>query len=66
MDSAFFSDEIITVLDKTGVEFTVSVPFERFTELKGMIEGRKQWRRLNGELSFFETPWKPKKGNQRF
>ena len=27
MDSAFFSDKIIAALDKTGVEFTVSVPF---------------------------------------
>ena len=25
-----------------------------------MIEGRKRWRQLNGELSFFETQWKPK------
>ncbi len=40
--------------------FTISVPFERFVELKGMIEGRKRWRRLNEELSFFETRWKPK------
>jgi hypothetical protein len=43
-----------------GVEFSISVPFERFVELKGMIEARKRWRRLNGELSFFETRWKPK------
>ena len=66
MDSAFFSDEIIATLDRRGVEFTVSVPFERFAQLKGMIEGRKRWRRFNGDLSFFETSWKPKKWNQRF
>ena len=66
MDSAFFSDEIITLLDAEGVEFTMSVPFERFPTLKGMIEGRKRWRRFNGELSFFDTSWKPKKWNQRF
>ena len=66
MDSAFFSDEIITALDRRGVEFTVSVPFERFAQLKGMIEGRKRWRRFSGDLSFFETSWKPKKWNQRF
>ena len=66
MDSAFFSDEIITALDRIGVEFTVSVPFERFAQLKGMIEGRKRWRRFSGDLSFFETSWKPKKWNQRF
>lgn len=66
MDSAFFSDQIIAALDRRGVEFTVSVPFERFAQLKGMIEGRKRWRRFNGDLSFFETSWKPKKWNQRF
>jgi hypothetical protein len=66
MDSAFFSDEIISALDAWGVEFTVSVPFERFCELKGMIEGRKRWRRLDVEVSYFETPWKPKSWDERF
>ena len=61
IDSAFFNETIAEHLDGTGgAEFTISVPFERFTELKGMIEGRKRWRQLNGELSFFETRWKPK------
>ena len=62
IDSAFFNETIAERLDGTS-EFTISVPFERFTELKGMIEGRKRWRRLNGELSFFETHWKPKSWN---
>jgi hypothetical protein len=60
IDSAFFSETIAEQLHDAGVEFTISVPFERFTELKGMIEGRRRWRRLSGELSFFETRWKPK------
>ena len=60
IDSAFFNETIAEHLDGAGAEFTISVPFERFTELKGMIEGRKRWRQLNGELSFFETRWKPK------
>jgi hypothetical protein len=33
------------------VEFTISVPFERFTELKGLIEGRKRWRSLDNDLN---------------
>src|SRR3990172_3572719 len=45
MDSAFFSDEIVLALDEARIEFTVSVPFERFVELKGKIEGRKRWTR---------------------
>ena len=60
IDSAFFNETVAERLHKMAVEFTISVPFERFVELKGMIEGRKRWRRLNEELSFFETRWKPK------
>ncbi len=59
-DSAFFSDEIVTVLLGHRVEFTLSVPFERFTQLKGMIESRRRWHRFSSDLSFFERPWKPK------
>ena len=39
IDSAFFNETIAGQLDSVGSEFTISVPFERFTELKGMIEG---------------------------
>jgi len=60
IDSAFFNETIADQLNGAEAEFTISVPFERFTELKGMIEERKRWRRLNDELSFFETHWKPK------
>jgi hypothetical protein len=60
MDSAFFSDEIVSALDKANVEFTISVPFERFVELKEMIEGRKRWYSINAEVSYFEATWKPK------
>jgi hypothetical protein len=66
MDSAFFSDEIVTLLDGLGVEFTLSVPFERFVELKRMIEGRKRWRRFNETWSFFEAHWKPKSWSNRY
>ena len=47
MDAAFFSDEIIMALLDREVEFSISVPFERFTELKTMIEQRRRWHRLN-------------------
>ncbi len=65
-DSAFFSDELVTLMKGHRVEFTLSVPFERFVELKGMIESRQRWLRLNGELSYFETEWKPKSWNCRY
>jgi len=65
MDSAFFSDEIVTALNKQGVQFSISVPFERFVELKQMIERRQRWSAIDGELSYFETDWKPKSWPRR-
>jgi hypothetical protein len=66
MDSAFFSDRIVGTLARQGVEFTVSVPFERFVELKRMIEQRRRWRRVNGQTHYFETSWKPQCWDRRF
>lgn len=62
MDSAFFSDEMVELLDGAAAEFTISVPFERFTELKGMVHGRKTWwpASADGTLRYFEKKWKPK------
>jgi hypothetical protein len=65
MDSAFFSDEIVTALNAQDVEFSISVPFERFVELKQMIERRQRWYAINDELSYFETEWKPKSWPRR-
>ena len=36
-------DEIVSALNKARVEFTLSVPFERFVELKEWIERRRRW-----------------------
>ena len=66
MDSAFFSRDIIDRLHSLGVTFTVSVPFERLAELKGMIEGRQRWRPMANGLGYFETRWKPKSWNTRY
>ena len=63
MDSAFFSDEMIRGAEELGVEYTISVPFERFVELKTMIEARSYWWRTRGTRgrgSHFEEHWKPK------
>ena len=59
VDSAFFSEAIVKSLHGMGVEFTASVPFERFAVLKRMVEGRRRWRHIDEELSFFESQWKP-------
>jgi len=66
MDSAFFSDEIVNALDEAGIEMSISVPFERFVELKRMIEKRQRWHTINGDVSYFEAPWKPKSWSRSF
>jgi hypothetical protein len=60
MDSAFFSAKILSVLNDHQVKFTASVPFERFCELKGMIENTPHWHEIDSQWSYFETQWKPK------
>ena len=60
MDSAFFSKDILSNLGIKNVNFSASVPFERFPELKEFIEQRKRWRTIDSEWSYFETQWKPK------
>jgi len=54
MDGAFFSEHIIECLDELGVEYSISVPFERYpTTIKCYIEERKRWRRLRKGAKFF-------------
>jgi hypothetical protein len=66
MDSAFFSETILSVLDSRYVQFTASVPFARFPQLKEIIENRKRWRIIDREWSYFETKWKPKSWNTTY
>jgi len=60
IDSAFFNQETLTLLDSAHIRFTASVPFERFPELKSVIEQRMRWTIIDREWSYFETQWKPK------
>ncbi len=60
MDSAFFSDTIVRMLDREKVQYTISVPFERLVELKQRIESRHRWYWLNHECTYFQAHWKPK------
>jgi hypothetical protein len=66
MDSAFFSDGIVSILDAMGIEFTLSVPFERFAELKKRVQGRARWWSMDGTWSYFECAWKPKKWEKTY
>jgi len=60
IDSAFFNKDILSTLSSLHVGFTPSVPFERFAELKGMIEQRKRWKVIDKQWAYFEASWKPK------
>lgn len=57
-DSAFFSERIVSILDPI-CRFTISVPFARFPVLKGKIEKRRKWQRIDGETDSFEMMWRP-------
>jgi len=59
VDSAFFSDDVVTVMECFDVDYTISVPFERFVSLKGFIENRQRWATIDKEWSYFEKQWKP-------
>ena len=59
LDSAFFSDEIVDMLNESSVQFTISVPFERFVNLKQIVESRSRWRKLDSRWSYFEAEWSP-------
>jgi hypothetical protein len=60
IDGAFFSEEIVDLLVELDVEFTISVPFRRFAQLKTMTEERRRWRHGASGLRYFECRWKPK------
>jgi len=65
MDGAFFSDSIVKALDDKKVEYTISVPFERFSELKSIIETRCRWYPMDEQCDYFESDWKPKSWKHR-
>ncbi len=66
VDSAFFNQDVFSSFDQNYVKFSASVPFERFSQLKDMIEQRKRWHRIDKQWSFFETEWKPKSWDSAF
>jgi hypothetical protein len=66
VDSAFFNQEVFTYFDQNYVKFSASVPFERFLQLKAMIEQRKRWHKIDPQWSYFETEWKPKSWDSAF
>lgn len=60
IDSAFFSQAMVRLLEDLGVEYSISVPFQRYVALKELVESRTRWNTLNADVSYFELSWKPK------
>lgn len=61
MDAAFFDEERLMQLHAVGIEFSASVPFERFPALKTIILSKKEadWTRIDATWSACELDWKP-------
>lgn len=66
MDSAFFNDVYLKMLAEENIEFTASVPFERFAELKMIVESRARWISIDDKWSCFESEWKPKSWDKKY
>ena len=66
MDSAFFNEDCLKLFMQEKIEFTASVPFDRFSELKQQVETRSHWEQIDDKWSFFESNWKPKSWDQKF
>jgi len=60
MDGAHFSEQTCSWLQQNRIEFSVSVPFQRFTDAKCRILARTSWKRIDDEWSYFDWCWKPK------
>lgn len=61
MDSAFFSEDIISMLDQLdNVEYSISVPFARYAAMKCLVDECQNWIPINKRWDYFETDWKPK------
>jgi len=63
---SYFNDETVWGLNIENIEFTISVPFERFIELKDCVENRKRWNVADDTWSFFEMKWNPKKWDDKY
>jgi hypothetical protein len=59
IDSTFFSDEVIQMIEAEGMHYSISVYFARFVRLKRLVETRRHWRRHNAGIAYFERQWKP-------
>jgi hypothetical protein len=56
MDSAFFQREILQLLARKRCEYAIKMGFWPWVDLKPLVAARRHWKRVNAEISCFETP----------
>lgn len=66
MDCAFFDEKLLQQHDAAGVEFTASLPFERFPELKAILEQSHVWAAIDATWAYREISWAPKSWSAHF
>ena len=62
MDGAFFLEKVIRLLQEKKAGYAIKVPFWRWIDLKGHIQGRKRWYHVASKVEYFEKnlrldPW---------
>lgn len=65
LDSAFFNEAVLDLLEELRVQYGVCVPFARFVGLKHRVHSRVRWFRIDDEWSYFELDWRPKSWSVR-
>jgi len=66
LDGAFYSHKMVDALSQWGVQFSISVPFERLIALKEIVETRSRWKHIDSETSYFEPHWKPQSWDRAY
>lgn len=55
MDGAFFRSDVIGYLERQRAEYAIKVPFYTWVGLKGIIQQRRRWKRVDGQVSCFSA-----------
>src|SRR5207244_7734793 len=62
LDGAFFREDVVRLMESKAAEYAIKVPFFTWVGLKGLIQQRRLWKRVDSAVSFFSTrlelePW---------
>jgi len=62
MDGAFFREDVLQYLENQRAEYAIKIPFYTWIGLKGIIQSRRRWTRVDSQVSCFSKvihlkPW---------